>query len=138
MTNNELINLSAFFRGLLDAHFSKESGVNLSNKVFYALRKCARLITPIVEENESIISDWQELFKEIEKIDEAKLQSDKKYVKDINDKFKKFVNLPENADIQKVFLAAESTVELFKISVNDLDECIIPISDSEFLEKYIV
>jgi len=137
MTNNQLINLSAAIDAITNAHFDNENKVNLSDKLFYALKKNSRLIAPLLKENQSIIEDYQSIFKKNEKVDEEKL-SEKEYSDEVNVKYKAFVSEPKNVEAQVTFLNEESSIELYKVSLDDLDASILPLSDSAYLESILV
>jgi DNA polymerase III alpha subunit (gram-positive type) len=137
MTNNQLLNLSAAIDAITNAHFDNENKVNLSDKLFYALKKNSRMVAPILKENQSIIEDYQSIFKKNEKVDEDKL-SEKEYSDEVNAKYKAFVSEPKNIEAQVTFLNEESSIELYKVSLDDLDASILPLSDSAYLESLLV
>jgi hypothetical protein len=136
MKNNEAIFLSNNFTGIIEAHFNEESKINLSDKAYYALRKSVRIIAPIVKENQSLIEDCQAVFKKKEKVDEEKL-SDPKYLTEVNEKLVKFRAIPENISAETDYNKETFNLELFKITGDDLDACILPIGLFNLLDEYL-
>jgi hypothetical protein len=137
MTNEELISLGNASKSVLDAYFNNESKIDLDVKVFHALKRNSRTIEPSRKEYEALQKDGQDAFKKIENVDESKL-NDEAYLKEVNAKLQAYRAIPENIAAEVDFLKEEPEVELFKVSVEDLDACILPVGLSEYFEKYIV
>jgi hypothetical protein len=136
MTNEQAIFLSNNFTGIIDDHFNEESKITVSNKAYYALRKNVRIIAPIAKENQSLIEDCQAVFKKKEEVDEEKL-SDAKYLKEINEKLVKFRSIPENISTETGYNKETFNLELFKITGDELDACILPIGLFNLLDEYL-
>jgi len=137
MTNEELINLGNASKSVLDAYFNNESKIDLDVKVFHALKRISRAIESTVKEYEALQKDGQDAFKKIEEVDDEKL-NDEEYLKEVNSKLQAYRAIPENVAAEVDFLKEESKTELFKVSVEDLDACILPVGLSEYFERYIL
>ena len=137
MTNEELINLGNASKSVLDAYFNNESKIDLDVKVFHALKRISRAIESTTKEYEALQKDGQDAFKKIEEVDDEKL-NDEEYLKEVNSKLQAYRAIPENVAAEVDFLKEESKTELFKVSVEDLDACILPVGLSEYFERYIL
>lgn len=137
MTNNEAIGFSQISTNTVEANFSKESKIDLSDPLYYALKKCVRILKPTVKELEDIDKDIEEVFKKKVKLDESKLE-DAKYSEEVHKNYREFLSEPENIKVKTDFLNAEFKGELHKVSIEDIDSSKLPIRESEIFERYLV
>jgi hypothetical protein len=137
MTNEEQINFGNISKNTLDNYFNNESKIDLNPSIFHALKRNVRAISPIKTGFEDIQKDGQEAFMKIEKIDKDRL-NDEVYLKEVNLKLQAYRAIPENIQAEIDYLKEESKTELFKISIEDLDSCILPVELSNYFEKYMV
>jgi hypothetical protein len=137
MTNEEQINFGNISKNTLDNYFKEESKIHVVPKFFHAGSRNVRITSPIKTGFEDIQKDGQEVFMKIEKIDKDRL-SDEVYLKEVNLKLQAYRAIPENIQAEIDYLKEESKTELFKISIEDLDSCILPVELSNYFEKYMV
>jgi len=137
MNNNEAIGFSNLAANTVEANFSKESKIDLSDPLYYALKKCVRIIKLAVTELSEIDKDIEEAFKKKAKFDEKKAD-DNEYLKKVNADFILFLKTPDNVKVKTDFLNAEFKGELHKVTIEDIDSSKLPIRESEIFEKYLV
>jgi len=137
MTNNEAIGFLQIASNTVTANFQNDSKVDLSNPLYYALKKSIRIIKPVTEELEEINKDISEAFKKKAKVDEKQLE-DAEYLKKVNADYKIYLEVPENVKAKTDFLNAEFKGDLHKVSIDDIDSSKLPIYESEVFERYLV
>lgn len=137
MTNNEAIGFLQIASNTVTANFQNDSKVDLSNPLYYGLKKSIRAIKPTTEELEEINKDISEAFKKSAKVDEKQLE-DAEYLKKVNDQYKAYLEIPENVKVKTDFLNAEFKGEFHKVSIDDIDSSKLPIYESEVFERYLV
>ena len=133
MTNFQAIRVSEILSVLIDDYFNEKSKIELSEKLYFAAKKNARLIAPISKELEDIKADIQAAFKKKNPFEDVDLQDAEK-LESINAKFKEFVkDLTEEKD----FLEKECTIVLHKVAEDEIINSIIPRGEENLLLEYI-
>ena len=137
MTNNEAVGFLQLASNTVTANFQNDSKIDLTDPLYYALKKSVRAIKSTTEELDEIDKDISEAFKKKVKFDETKLE-DAEYLKKVNEDYKVYLGIPENVKAKTDFLNAEFKGELHKVSIDDIDSSKLPIYESAVFERYLV
>lgn len=147
MTKIEAINVHAQFVFYQELHLGtakktpdgKDINIKhfvLGDKVFYALTRSIRALKEIVTSHDSMKEDTMKLWKKSIEFDEE--NKDDAYIEDVNKQYVAHVTSKEVVETYNEFYKEDSGIELHKIGVDEIDSCIIPTADREFIEKYLV
>lgn len=135
MTNNnakELLNLCI---NLDQSHFNSDSKVDLGVKVSHALRRNIKILKSELSEEEEIIKTIQDNYKKKKGITDDDLK-DKDKEKSINEDFKAYFK--DKSKLVEEFLNKEYKGDIYKVSEEDIDDCVIPYDVYEYLLNILV
>lgn len=137
MTNGKALILSNVLTTIEGEYFKLDSKFEIPKKLFYTvaknISKLKKVITEKKELDETVMKDFKKDFE----FDDEKAKGDD-YVKDANSKYREYLETEVIKEQYADFMGAEFVCDLRKISVEVLEEAILPSSFLEVLEETIL
>ena len=137
MTNEKALILSTVLTTLETEYFKLDSKFEIPKKLFYTVSKNISKLKKVVTERTELDDTVMKDFKKDFGFDDKKAK-DEDYIKEANEKYKEYRETEVVKEQYTEFFNTEYNGELRKVSVEVLEEAIIPSSFLEILEETIL
>lgn len=137
MTNEKALILSTVLTTIETEYFKIDSKFDIPKKLFYTVAKNISKLKKVVTERTELDDMVMKDFKKDFGFDDEKAK-DEDYVKEANDKFREYRETEVVKEQYSEFFNTEFKGDLRTISVEVLEEAILPSSFLEILEETII